>query len=75
MTTSLYIPYMEKGWLPSCYVGVVDKLEALRKSLLVLEDISQIWEQEFPIMMPYLDDLDGIISGGNPEQLPAISNE
>ena len=48
-------------------------MEALiKRSLLVLEDISQIWEQDFSIMMPYLHDFDRIISGGDSEQLPAM---
>ena len=53
--------------------GVVDEFEASRKrSLLVLEESSQIWEQEFGIMMTYLDDFDRIVLGGDPKQLPPM---
>ena len=43
MTTSLYISYRQKGWLPHGFVGVVDGVEVMRKrSVLVLEESSQI---------------------------------
>ena len=73
MTTSLFISYVQKGWLANSFVGVVDEVEALRnRSLLVLEESSQIWDQELAIMMPYLDDFVRIVLGGDPKQLPAM---